>query len=93
VNKLARGKSDRNPHLATALNVNADSSHARGSEGGCELYEVISERGEVNRASGINDPKLREVTTRGEGRGEYHRVEGDTHLVVIAVIRAVLESG
>jgi hypothetical protein len=55
VNKLARGKSDRNPHLATSLNVNADSSHARGNGGGCELYKVISERGEVNRACGIDD--------------------------------------
>ena len=45
VNKVAGGKSDRNPHWATALNVNADTAHVRGSGGGCELYEVISERG------------------------------------------------
>jgi hypothetical protein len=34
VNKLARGKFDRNPHGATALNVNADTAHARGGGGG-----------------------------------------------------------
>jgi hypothetical protein len=59
VNKLAIGMSGRNPHRATALNVNADSSHARGSGERCELCEVIiSEGGDVYRAGGINDLEL-----------------------------------
>jgi hypothetical protein len=44
VNKLARGKPNRNSHLATALNVDSDPTHARGSGGGGECNEVTSKR-------------------------------------------------
>jgi hypothetical protein len=37
VNKLARGKPNRNPYIATALHVDSDPTHARGSGGGVNV--------------------------------------------------------
>jgi hypothetical protein len=93
VNTLAKGKPGRNAHGATALDFNSNPSHPRGGGGGGESDEVTSKRGEVDRANGINYPKLREVTTMGEGRGEGYGAKGDTHLGVIVFIRALLEGG
>jgi hypothetical protein len=56
VNNPARGKPDKNPDGATALNVNTNPSNARGSGGGCESYEVTFKRGEIDRACGIDYP-------------------------------------
>jgi hypothetical protein len=58
VNKPTRGKLDRNPDGATALDVNTNPSNARGGGGGCESYEITFKRGEVDRAGGIDYPKL-----------------------------------
>jgi hypothetical protein len=62
VNKLSRGKRDRNPHGSAALNVNSNPSHASGSGGGSKVHEVTSKRSEVNRAGGINYLKMCEAT-------------------------------
>jgi hypothetical protein len=45
MNGLTRCQLNRNPHWATALNVNTDPTRMRGSGGRDECNEIISKRG------------------------------------------------
>jgi hypothetical protein len=67
VNGLIRRQRNGNPHCATPHNVSTDPSNARGSGGQIERDGITSKRGQVDRASVINHPKLEEVTTTGYG--------------------------
>jgi hypothetical protein len=60
VGELAKRKHNGKTYCATALNINTDSANARGSGGRIERKEVMSK---VDRACGVNHPKLREITT------------------------------
>jgi hypothetical protein len=61
---------------------------------GGERSEITPKCGQVDRASRINDPKLGEVTTRCEGRGESDIAERNSHHGgVVFFINAVLEGG
>jgi hypothetical protein len=86
MDNVIRHKGNGETHNAVAIDVNPDTTDARRAGGWLERNKIAAKCSEVDRASRVDYPKVKDVAGGGEGGGKNNGTEGKIHLYVIGAL-------